>query len=266
MNYIETNKAAWEEAFDHRHANWGEDDHIRLKSGKLSFFNEGLKRELERLELKGKAVAQFCCNNGSELMSLITASGAGHGIGFDIAENIIGHARQTAAKAEITNCDFVACNILDVPESYHGRFDFIFFTVGAIIWFESLGLLFEKTAKCLKSGGLLLINDFHPVTNMLAFPGSEGFDPGELNHFAYSYFNREPWVTNNGMGYMTPEYASKAFTSYSHTMSAIVNELSENRMKTVRLNEYDYSDDEGLTGVYRGKGIPLSFVLIAEKA
>jgi len=266
MSYIEANKAAWEEAFDNRFPNWGDDDHERLKDGRFALLNEAVRRELEAIDLNGKTVAQFCCNNGGELLSLVLGSGASHGVGFDIAENIIGQARETAVKTGIENCDFAAYNILDIPEGYHSRFDFIFFTIGAIIWFEDLRLLFEKTAKCLKTGGLLLINDFHPVMNMLALPGDDCFDQSRLDRFAYSYFTREPWVTNDGMGYMTDKYESKPFTSYSHTMSAIVNALSEHRIKTIKLNEYDSSDDDGLTGVYKNKGIPLSFVLIAEKS
>jgi len=64
---------------------------------------------------------------------------------------------------------------------------------------------------------------------------------------------------------MSAPYTSKTFTSFSHTMSAIINALSTNGIKTVRLNEYDY--DIGLidSDIYDGKGFPLSFTLLAEK-
>lgn len=262
MDYIDGNKAAWEEAFDNRKLNWGEENHIRLRSEKLAFFNADMKKELAQIDFQDKTVAQFCCNNGRELLSLMDC-GANAGIGFDIAENIIDQARDTAAKANIENCDFVAYNILDIPKSYYNQFDFIFFTIGAITWFEDLILLFDKVAKCLKKGGLLLINDFHPLLNMLPLPGDDCFDQERLDKLAYSYFRKEPWIENSGQGYMSKEYASKTFTSFSHTMSGIINALSANGMKTVKLNEYDY--DIGLTEIYDNKGFPLSFILIAEK-
>ena len=262
MNYINGNKAAWEEAFDNRKPSWGEENHIRLKGEKFAFFNADMKRELEKIDFQGKTIAQFCCNNGRELLSMANL-GIGAGTGFDIAENIIEQARDTAVKAGIDNCSFIACNILDIPENYYNQFDFIFFTIGAITWFEDLTLLFDKVAKCLKSNGLLLINDFHPLLNMLSLPGDDCFDQENLDKFAYSYFRKEPWIENNGQGYMSKDYVSKTFISFSHTMSGIINALSINGIKTVKLNEYDY--DIGMTDAYNSKGFPLSFILIAEK-
>ncbi|MCL2853155.1 MAG: class I SAM-dependent methyltransferase [Defluviitaleaceae bacterium] len=263
MNYIEGNKMAWEEAFENRKPNWGDENCLKLKNERLPFFNADMKNELEKIDFKNKEIAQFCCNNGRELMSAMSL-GAASGVGFDIAENIIGQARDTAYKADIDNCGFVACNILDIPVSYHGRFDFIFFTIGAITWFQDLTSLFDKAAKCLKDKGLLLINDFHPLINMLPLPNEDCFDRDNLNRLTYSYFRKEPWIENTGMGYMTNEYESRStFTSFSHTMSDIINSLSVNGMKTVKLNEYGY--DIGLTDVYDDKGFPLSFILIAEK-
>ena len=263
MDYIGGNKAAWEEAFENRKPNWGEDNHLRLKSERFAFFDDDMRKELERLALAGKTVAQFCCNNGRELLSLMD-SGASTGIGFDIAENIIAQARETAEKAGIKNCEFVACNILEIPENYRDRFDFVLLTVGAICWFEDLRPLFEKVAKCLRAGGLLLINESHPMRNMLPLPREDDFDPDNLNRIVNSYFRKEPCIENDGMPYMTVEYESKTFASFWHTMSDIVNALAASGMRIARLDEYDYDVDD--TGVYDGKGFPLSFILIAEKS
>lgn len=59
------------------------------------------------------------------------------------------------------------------------------------------------------------------------------------------------------------QYAFKTFTSFSHTMVAIVNALSAARMHIARLQDFDY--DVGLSQVYGGKGFPLSYILLAEK-
>ncbi|MCL2558151.1 MAG: class I SAM-dependent methyltransferase [Treponema sp.] len=263
MDYFAGNKAAWEEAFEKRRAGWGDDNHLRLKKTKFAFFDNDLKAEVESMDFAGKDVAQFCCNNGREVLSLLDG-GARSAVGFDIAEGAVAQARETAEKAGITNCDFVACNILDIPESYHGRFDFIFFTIGALIWFDDLAPLFEKTSKCLRPNGLLLINDTHPMLNMLPMPEEAGFDPSDLNRTFHSYFRKDACVENDGMSYMSGKYYSKTFTSFYHTMSDIVNALSVNDMKTVKLSEYDY--DVGDVSVYNGKGFPLSFILIAQKS
>mgnify|MGYP000861200786 CR=1 FL=1 len=262
MSYIKDNKAAWEEAFEHRLENWGDDNHKRLLNETLPFFDANVAAELQKLDFAGKTVAQFCCNNGRELLSLMQL-GAKAGVGFDIAENIIGQARETAQLAHIDNCTFVACNILEIPQQYDGAFDFILFTIGAITWFEDLGPLFQKVAMCLKPGGMMLIHDFHPFMNMLPTPEEDAFDAGRLDKLAYSYFRSEPWIENTGMAYMSKQYTSKTFTSFSHTMASIVNAASAAGLRVFRLNEYDY--DVGLTAVYDGKGYPLSFLLLAEK-
>ena len=56
---------------------------------------------------------------------------------------------------------------------------------------------------------------------------------------------------------------SKTFTSFSHTLSAIVNAVCGARLALTRLDEFDY--DVGLSDVYDGRGFPLSYLLIAEK-
>lgn len=104
----------------------------------------------------------------------------------------------------------------------------------------------------------------NPMLNMLALPWEELFDPEHLGKIAYSYFRKAPWIENEGMGYMTPQYPSKTFTSFSHTMGDIINAVAQNDLKVMQLNEYDY--DIGMSEVYNGRGILLSFVLVAKKA
>jgi len=261
-NYLEGNKAAWEDAFEHRKPGWGDDNHEVIKTQRLAFFNPAMQYELEQIDFADKTVAQICCNNGRELLSLAEL-GIRSGTGFDFAENIIQQAKDTAEKAGIDNCEFVACNIRDIPESYHGQFDIIFSTVGTLTWFDELSWFFEKVEKCLKPDGLILVNDIHPFMNMLPIPGEEPFDQDNLDRVTYSYFRNEPWVENGGMEYMSVAYESKTFICFPYTMAELINALADNGLKATRFLEFDF--DIGLTEVYDGKGLPLSFILIAEK-
>ena len=199
------------------------------------------------------------------MLSLVLDGDADFGVGFDFAENILKQAQETAEKADIKNCEFINCNILEIPEKYFNKFDIVLFTIGALCWFEDLTKLFAVVSKCLKSGGTIIINDGHPVINMLSLPGDEGFNAKAPTNLIHSYFRKEPWIGNNGMYYISGDYESKTFTDFSHTMSDIINGLSLNGIKTVKLNEYDY--DIGMIGsdAYDKKGIPLSFILIGEK-
>lgn len=262
MDYITGNKAAWEEAFECRKPDWGDYDYKRLINEDLPFLEADVIAELKDIDLKDKTIAQFCCNNGRELLSLMQLQPKA-GVGFDIAENILAQARTNAAKAGILRCDFVEANILEMDERYYNQFDFIMFTIGAITWFENLTDLFGIVAKCLKPGGILLINDFHPLMNMLATPDEEAFDPRCINKIVYPYFRDEPWLENDGMGYMAGQYPSKTFTCFSHTISEIINSTINAGMAIKKWNEYNY--DVGLTDIYDNKEYPLSYIMIAEK-
>lgn len=262
MDYRAQNKAAWEEAFDRRLPGWGEDNAARLRGEQLPFFVPDVAAQLREMDLRDKAVAQFCCNNGRELLSLMQL-GPRLGVGFDIAENILAQARHTAREAGIENCEFVCTDILALDSRYDGAFDFAFFTIGAITWFEDLSPLFQKVSDCLRPGGTLLLHDFHPFMNMLALPGEEAFGEDRLDRLAYSYFRAEPWVEDSGAGYMSQGNLSQTFTSFSHSMAAIVGALHGAGLGVKQLNEYDY--DVGLTDAYDGRGYPLSFLLLAGK-
>lgn len=261
MDYIQNNKKAWEEAFDNRRESWGDDLAARLGSETLPFLNPQLKQALRGLNLQGKIIAQFCCNNGRELLSVMQLGAAG-GVGFDIADNMVQTAR-AAAKAAALPCRFVACSILDIGVAYNGAFDLVFFTIGAITWFQDLRALFAVAARCLKPGGMLLINDFHPFVNMLPLPYEEAFDPAVTDRLTYSYFRTEPWLEHNAAGYMTDHSSAHLFTSFSHTIGGIVNAVTEAGLCVTSLTECDA--DVGITEVYNGRGYPLSYTLLAQK-
>lgn len=262
MDYIISNKEAWEEAFENRYKGWGEDIVYRLKNEKLPFIVKDLANELVNYDFKNKSVAQFCCNNGRELLSIMKF-GASSGIGFDIAENMVAVANNTANELDV-NCKFVATDILKIDEQFYDSFDYIFITIGALTWFRNLSSFFEKVSLCLKQDGKLFINEMHPITNMLAASGEESFDEEALNKLAYSYFRKEPWIENS-MCYMSDKVLSKTFCSYSHTMSHIINSICQNGMCIKKLMEFDY-DISSMFRQLNNKGIPLSYVLVSQKS
>lgn len=264
MHYKESNKLAWEEAYDNRKDDWGVDIIAKLKNEKYPFIEQALLDELTHFELKGKTIAQFCCNNGRELLSLYTM-GAEAGVGFDIAENMISFANATAKELQM-NCSFVATDILDIDSSYYEKFDYIFITVGAITWFKDLKVFFSKVESCLKAGGYLMIHEQHPVTDMLAIEGEENYDAASPNKLVNSYFRQEPWIENNGMGYMSDSSKTykRTFYSYSHNMSDILNAITDNGMQIRKLKEFDFDVSSSFNKLNK-KGIPLSYILISQK-
>ena len=132
QDYIEANRQSWDEAAP---------IHARLKLAELianfrkpgySCLDEIETAILERIGVKGKTVAQLCCNNGREILS-VKNMGAGRCVGFDISEAFLDQGRRMAEAGKI-DCEFVAGNVYDIPTSYDGQFDLITVTIGALGW------------------------------------------------------------------------------------------------------------------------------------
>ena len=261
--YIEGNKAAWEEAFDNRDASWGADITERIKNEDYPFFYEEMKEMLKKLDTEGATIGQFCCNNGRELLSLVKCGRAGKGIGFDIAENQVAFANDKARELNLP-CEFVAANIYDIDDSYRDKFDVVIITIGALCWFDDLNRFFAIVAKCMKQGGVIVINEQHPCTNMLATEGEELYDPGHKLGCHYSYFEHE-WTGNEGMYYITKKsYHSKTFTDYTHSMSEIISGMCGNGIVVTGMREFDYDISGGFNAVDHS-GFPLSMIIQGKK-
>ncbi len=261
--YIEGNKAAWEEAFENRDASWGADITERVRNEDYPFFNEETKKVLKKLDSEGKTIGQFCCNNGRELLSLVRCGKAGKGTGFDIAENQIAFANEKARELELP-CEFKAVNIYDIDDSFKEQFDIMLITIGALCWFNDLDRFFAVTAKCMKPGAVIVINEQHPFTNMLASAGDDGFDPEHRLECSYSYFEHE-WTGNGGMYYITGKsYRSKTFTDYTHSLSEIISGMTNNGIVITGLREFDYDISGGFTDLDH-RGFPLSVIIQGRK-
>jgi hypothetical protein len=244
MDYSKANKEAWEEAFDKHQKGYEEDPALRINRGDLTMLEDDTLEVLGRIGLKEKAVAQFCCNNGRELLTLLKM-GAASGTGFDIAENFITEGRRLARETQL-EAEFLI-------------------TIGALCWFADLDRFFSRVSLTLKEGGTLLINEQHPYTNMLAMPGEAGFDAGRPDQVVFPYFKKDPWINNDGVDYIGgTTYESKSLYSFSHSFGAIFNSLRHHGLILDSLQEFDYDISESWPHL-KGKGLPLSYILVAQK-
>lgn len=258
MDYIAGNKEAWEEAFENRDEAWGADIVDKIKNERFPFFEPCMVKAFGKFELEGKTVAQFCSNNGRELLSLC-AAGAKAGFGFDLAENQVRFANDTARELGLP-CSFVAANILELGNEWNGRFDVAIITIGALCWFKDLTSFFAVIARTLREGGVLLVNEQHPVANMLGAPGEDNYLSEYPLNICNSYFEKE-WIENEGMYYIAKKsYESKTFTNYTHSLSEIVGSACANGLCVTDFKEFDY-DISGMFEGLQGKGVPLSYLL-----
>lgn len=264
MSYIDLNKEAWEEAFDQRKETWGQEVASRLLNEEFPYLEKELVLELSKFDFKEKTVGQFCCNNGRELLSMMKF-GAYAGVGFDIAQNMVDEANALAERTSL-NCSFVQTNILDIPSQYHETFDYLLIAIGVLTWFDDLDAFFNKASKCLKPNGKLIIHEIHPITGMIATSSEPSFNKDYPMNIVHSYFRNEPWIENSGVQYMNDDVVqSKTFVSYSHSFGSIISNICVNHFTVLRLVEFDKDVSSQFVHISK-QGIPLSYILVAEKS
>ena len=174
------------------------------------------RSRLDAIGLDGKDVAQVCCNNGRELIS-IKRLGAARCVGFDGSQAFVEQARELNAAAG-TDCTFVCTDIYDMDAAYDEAFDVVVITIGVISWMPDLPAFFAVLARILRPGGVLFIDEQHPMLNMMLVGGAD--DPVA---FELSYFDKEPYVETGGLDYWQGEaYDAKPNMSFSHTIADIV--------------------------------------------
>jgi len=262
MNYIKGNKQAWEHAFTHRSGEYAKDLAERLKNEENPFFHDNFHNVLKPYDFNGKSIAQFCSNNGRELLQL-ALRGVSKAVGFELAENMVDYGNRMAQALNV-NATFVGTDILAIDEAYDAQFDYGLITVGAMCWFEDLNHFFKKVSQTLKKGATLFIHEAHPFELMLATKYEPAFDADDPKRLAYDYFGKTVWK-EHGMGYMSETSSDEnVFTSFSHTLSDIFNAMKQNGLSVERFEEYDYCVGNILDHLDH-EGLPLSMIIVAKK-
>lgn len=171
---------------------------------------------LKSLGVAGKDVAQVCCNNGCEILS-VKNMGAGRCVGFDGSQAFIGQARELAAAARL-DVSFVCTDVYEIDQRYRGQFDLVTITIGVISWMPDLAGFFDAVASLLKPEGGLFIYEQHPIVDMI--------EPAPANapiNWEMSYFSKEPYVETSGLDYWSGNsYDAKPTTSFLHTLAEVV--------------------------------------------
>lgn len=259
-DYIEANRRSWDEAAP---------IHAELKLGHLienfrrpgySCLDEVETAILERIGIKGKSVAQLCCNNGREILSVVNM-GAARGVGFDISQAFLDQGRQMAEAGGIA-CEFVAVSVYEIPARYDGQFDLVTVTIGALGWLPDIRGFFAVAARLLKPGGRIFIYEMHPILGM--------FEPGEEKNpleIRYSYFMTEPFRSDEGLDYYGgTQYQGEPNYWFHHKLSDIIGSSLDQGFALESFVEYDVD----ISGVHRALGEqanrpPLSYTLVAQK-
>jgi SAM-dependent methyltransferase len=261
----EANRLAWNEVAPiHRKArkvNLTEE--FRRKS--YSTLDEIVTSKLKELSIEGKDVAQLCCNNGREVLS-ISNLGAGSAVGFDISDEAIKEARELADVSGLS-CEFVRVDVYDIGDQYHEAFGLVFVSVGALSWLPDLARFFGIVHNMLRKDGIVVIYEHHPFLYVLATEDDDEFDAKDPLKVAFSYFRKEPWISETGVDYIgKSKYKAKANYSYTQTMSDIMNSMIENGISIIELVEYPHDISEEFHHLEKlEKKLPLCYILVGRK-
>lgn len=215
--FTEANRRAWDEAAP-VHADFNQ---ARLLAGfaqpGFSTLADHCRERLMEIGIEGKSIAQICCNNGRELLSLKNM-GAGPCVGFDASAAFLEQARELARASGHEDVEFVASDVYEIPAHRRGPYDIVLSTIGVIGWMPDLTAFFDVVARLTRPGGHVFIEEIHPV--LLMYEEAEGDAPSFL---AYSYFKEEPYVETRGLDYYGgTKYDGKPAYSFHHTLSEIV--------------------------------------------
>lgn len=259
--YTEANREAWNEVTPihqkHRKINLKEE----FKKPGYSTLDNTITPKLKEIGLDNKDIAQVCCNNGREVLSIINL-GAKYGVGFDISDEVIKEADELKTISEL-NAEFVRTDVYDIEEKYYNRFDLVYLSIGGLGWLPDLKLAFEKIISLIKPNGYLVIYDVHPFYYMLAFSDEDGYDPECPEKPVFSYFRTEPWVGNDGIDYIgKTSYKSKTNYDFTIKMSDIVNGVAQNGIVIKELNEYPHDISDGMPELAQKGIMPFSYLLI----
>ena len=260
--YTDANRIAWNEAAPYHKKNRPDDLHAIFAQPGASTLDEIVTPRLLELGLSGKRVAQICCNNGRELISLVNLGAAG-GVGFDISDAFIAEANELRDIAG-ADCTFIRTDVLDIDPQDYPPFDLVYISIGALCWLPDLNAVFRIVRGLLQPGGHLVIYETHPFANMLAFPGEENFDPEHPANIAVPYFHDKPLEYCDGLDYYgMEEYDGSVKYEFLHTLGDILNAIAGNGMRLISFDEYEH-DICNLLGHIEGVARPpLSYILVA---
>ena len=260
MDIFERNRAAWNEALAYHQKARNNALQTGFADPEFTTLDRDcdgvLMEALDKMDLKGKTIAQLPCNNGRELLSLMRL-GAKEAVGFDISDAAIEEAKQLAEISGL-NAQFIRTNLLELGNAYDGRFDFIYISEGSLQWFPDLDAYFAVVSRLLKPDGRILIFEIHPVAYV---SGKLKQDP---NHAA-SYFEKGPYSYADGLDYVGGvAYQAKECCWFMHKLCDIFGALRRHRIEVLAFEEYgiEMAGDPEIQVMDR---FPLSYILAGEK-
>jgi len=257
QNYSATNRIYWNEVASVHQENYVNELYQRISDPDFTTFDPIEQKLFKRINLSGKAVAQICCNNARELIS-VKKAGAFRCVGFDISDEFIKQGEKLKQAAEV-EVELVCTDIYDLDDAYDNQFDLLYITIGVLGWLQDLKTFFTILGRLLKPGGQIFMYEMHPILEL--------FEEDSGSTIRNDYFNKKPYFEKDKNDYMNPtEIIKSPCYWFHHPLSEILGSFIEHGFNITHFDEYahDISNRAAFLSEQENRP-PMSFSLIAKK-
>lgn len=227
-DYIDVNRKTW----DQKVGVHVESEFYNVK-GFLSGENSLRKIELPLVQsIAAKDILHSQCHFGLDTLSL--ARLGLNVTGVDFSDEAIIKAKALAEQTDLP-VNFVCDDVMKLIKIPNNAFDLVFTTYGVLGWLHDLKIWAQNMYSKLRSGGTLLLVEFHPYVWSLD-------DEFKVPH--YDYFKSEAIVENVEFTYADVEKAKALNTqtvTWNHSISEVYQALKNAGFQIADFNEYDFS-------------------------
>jgi len=190
--------------------------------------------ELEEVgDVRGCSLLHLQCHFGMD--SLGWARHGARVTGLDLSPEAIEAARRLAADTGI-DARFVTANVYDAADALGETYDIVYTGRGALNWLPDVSRWASVVSSLLKPGGFLYLNEFHPLTDIMAD------DDLSVEH---DYFGREEGYSFDTDGETYSETGERTEHTRSfewiHPTSVVFAALMEAGLGIEVFREYDFS-------------------------
>lgn len=257
--YTEANRIAWDEVAPRHAAHNNAGLREAVRSPDYVSFDGEILATLQAVGVAGKDIIQLGCNNARETLSLRNM-GAARCVGVDASAAFLAHGRELVRIAAAGDrVELLEADIYELPARFAGAFDRVLVTIGVIGWMPDLKAFFEVVRGLLKPGGLLVMQEMHPV--LLMYEEDPQGGPSVPRH---SYFGAQVWEETGGLDYYGHEtYASKPNYSFMYRLDEILTAGIDCGLDLRRFTELDV-DISNLCSDLEHSPVkpPLGFVMV----
>ncbi|OMH25735.1 bifunctional 2-polyprenyl-6-hydroxyphenol methylase/3-demethylubiquinol 3-O-methyltransferase UbiG [Motiliproteus sp. MSK22-1] len=230
--YTKKTISSWDEVAP-RHASTNATLFVDVADNRFNNLNPDFDALIDGYGVLHKSVVQVCCNNGVDLIS-IKNKGAGRCLGIDGSRAFVDQAIQLAQSSGHSGLEFCHSDIYRLPDLYRNSFDIAMITVGVFNWMPDLFKFMEICASLIKPGGVLLVEEIHPILGM--------YEQGEPSFIDASYFNTQPFKDTSGLDYFTNEkYEGKENFWFHHSLTDVFMAAIASNLQLEHIKELDYN-------------------------